>query len=88
LNKQGVESDGGFVVQFTGRFTAEYREGSKKITVSIESGYSGGPAIMYDRSCFKKWDSALEELPNDEQARMAANFRDALEFQGLNPIED
>jgi hypothetical protein len=25
LNKQGVESDAGFVVQFTGRFTLEYR---------------------------------------------------------------
>lgn len=27
MNKQGVRSDQGFEVQFTDRFTAEYREG-------------------------------------------------------------
>ena len=36
LNMQGVQSDRGFVVQFTGRFTAEYREHSKVVTLEVE----------------------------------------------------
>src|SRR4051794_12498175 len=42
LNKQSVESDRGFVVQFTGRFSMEYREGSKTVTLAVEGGFSGG----------------------------------------------
>jgi hypothetical protein len=47
LNKQGVRSDRGFEVQFTGRFDAEYREGGKVVKLYVESGVNGGlPCIV------------------------------------------
>jgi len=87
INKQGVESDAGFVVQFTGRFTAEYREGSKRISIEVEDGFSGGPAINYERASFRKWDSPHGDLSAEEQERVLKNFKEALRFQGLTPCE-
>lgn len=84
LNKQGVESVSGFVVQFTGRFTAEYREGSRTLVVEVEDGVVGSqPAICYSRSAFNGWAASPAE-----QQRVADNFRAAMLFQGLVPIAD
>ncbi len=81
LNKQGVESDEGFVVQFTGRFTAEYRERGKSIEVAVEDGGGGAkPALVYSRSSFG-------HLPEPDKERVIRNFRAALVFQGLEPLE-
>jgi hypothetical protein len=41
LNKQGVRSDKGFVVQCTGRFEVEYREEKRRISIYVEPGYLG-----------------------------------------------
>lgn len=83
INKQGVRSDRGFEVQRTGRFDAEYREGSRKISLYVESGMVGGlPAILIDPDAFARWDSG-EPIPTDKQAEMMMNFREAMEFQGL-----
>lgn len=38
LNKQGVESETGFVVQITGRLTVEYREDGRVVVVACEDG--------------------------------------------------
>ena len=86
LNKQGVESDSGFVVQFTGRFTCEYREGGRMIEIEVESGSSGGkPSVSIRRDAFARWGSlrAFHEAPAEEQARLLKNFKEAMEFQGL-----
>ena len=81
LNKQGVQSGSGFVVQFTGRFTAEYREAGRVLEVEVEAGIIGGnQAICYDKFAFRNWSSSVTE-----QQRVADNFRDALVFQGLVP---
>ena len=53
ISKQGVRSDEGFEVQFTGRFTAEYREGAKFLVVDIES--SGIGLVDFDSRAFEKW---------------------------------
>ena len=83
LNKQGVKSDSGFVVQSTGRFTIEYSEGAKTLEVGVEAGFMGDkPVTSYSRSSFSKWSQDAKE-----QERVIANFRQALEFQGLVPIE-
>ena len=37
LNKQGVQHQSGFIVQRTGRFTAEYQEGTRKIIVDLDN---------------------------------------------------
>lgn len=36
INNQGVISQKGFTVQRTGRFTAEYHDGSRKIEIGIQ----------------------------------------------------
>ena len=46
LNKQGVKSDAGFEVQFTGRFDAEYREAGKVMSIYVESGIHDGQACV------------------------------------------
>jgi hypothetical protein len=81
LNKQGVRSDCGFEVQRTGRFSAEYREGSRVIEVSVESG-GGMPSIIIGPDSFARWKSGIL-IPREEQERIIKNFREAMEFQGL-----
>jgi hypothetical protein len=86
LNKQGVLSESGFTVQFTGRFTCEYREAGKAIEIEVESGLIGDtPTISIKKNAFSKWSPAraFYETPVDEQARLMKNLISALEFQGL-----
>jgi len=83
MNKQGVRSDSGFEVQFTGRFNAEYREGSRIVTLSVESGRScGEPCIILGPRAFARWNNGVP-IPKEKQAQMLQNFKDAMEFQGL-----
>lgn len=84
LNKQGVESDKGFAVQFTGRFDVEYRADGRMLELYVESGMSNGkPAILYTSSEFKKWSTNVLE-----QEKAENNFREAIEFQGLVPVDE
>jgi hypothetical protein len=81
INKQGVQSSSGFVVQRTGRFTTEYREAGKTLVVEVESALVGNRSVIYyARSAFNSWSTDAAE-----QERVAANFRSALEFKGLVP---
>lgn len=87
VNKKTVESSDGFVVQFTGRFSAEYQENGKIITLDIENGsYGGKPCVLLDPEAFQHWDSESTLLPDTEQERLFNNFRDACEFQGLKML--
>ena len=85
LNKQGVQSDQGFVVQRTDRLAAEYREHGRVITVYIQSGLSEGKrCLIIQGTAFERWDGDPENkrISLDDQLRMLRNFREALEFQG------
>ena len=89
LNKQGVESDTGFIVQRTGRFTCEYRESGRVLEVEVESGVIGQqPCINIKRDAFASWNVAgvKHDIPEEEQLRMLQNFKDAMEFQGLHVV--
>jgi len=89
LNKQGVQSDEGFAVQCVGRFTAEYREGSKVMEVEIEDGFfNGKPCVNVSRGAFASWRGQSATLSRDDQDRIADNFRRACEFQGLSVVFD
>ena len=86
VNKQTVQSDAGFVVRFTGRFSAEYLEGTRKMSLQIADGLSGGkPCVCVRPDAFKRWDgdSADTQLSDDKQKQVKENFRAAVEFQGL-----
>lgn len=88
LNKQGVQSDRGFAVQFTGRFTAEYREHGKVVILGVDSGLSGGvlPCIILEPGAFDHWDGESAKIPSEQRAEMLQNFKDAMEFQGLKMV--
>ena len=86
LNKQGVRSNAGFEVQFTGRFTVEYREGAKKIAAPVEDGFSAGRAIVIiSPGAFSKWDEpfAALKISAEKEREILQNFIAAMEFQGL-----
>jgi hypothetical protein len=84
LNKQGVRSDAGFELQFVDRFTMEYRQDGRTITLDIESGFLGAnqPAILMSPDALNAWDDGAELLPT-EQRQALQNVREALAFQGL-----
>ena len=88
LNKQGVKSDAGFIVQRVDRFVIEYRDEDCKISVDVEAGRTddGRQCLNISRNAFEKWDGSSVRSPPDEQARLLANFTAALEFQGLAVI--
>jgi hypothetical protein len=89
LNKQGVRSDRGFEVQFTGRFSAEYRQGGRVVTLHVEDGFGGGvPSILIEPDAFERWDGdpSGRVIAADEQGQMIQNFREAVEFQGLQLV--
>ena len=81
LNKQGVRSSEGFEVKFTGRFTAEYREGPRHLIVDVEDGTNG--LISFNSAAFEKWANCSTRNKPEEQQRMLKNFMAALKFQGL-----
>ena len=88
LNKQGVKSDRGFVVQFTGRFDAEYRDKGKVVTLYVEDGTTlkGEPCISVEPDAFEHWDGETAKIPSEERAQMFENLREAIEFQGLKLV--
>ena len=87
LNKQGIRSDSGFVVQFTDRFRAEYREGERIVSVYVEDGISGGiPAAIVGPDAFAHWDDDPAKFSEAERKRLFENFRFACEFQGLKMV--
>ena len=89
LNKQGVESDQGFIVQSISRFIIEYRELSKVIKISTEIGMlKNGKACVYvypDE--FEKWNDGTLIDPV-KQKEIFQNFKDAMEFQGVEVLTD
>jgi len=86
LNKQGVQSSDGFIVQCVGRFETEYRENGKVMTIGHESGVGGGKSLLLISSgSFQRWDSdpKSSSLPKSEQERIFNNFKKAIEFQDM-----
>ena len=91
LNKQGVRSDAGFEVQFTGRFDAEYREAGKVMSIYVESGiHDGQPCVILNPGAFDRWngDAPGVRLPSDERERIQQNFTEAMLFQGLKTVAE
>jgi hypothetical protein len=84
LNKQGVRSDTGFELQTVDRFTMEYREESRTITLDVESGMLDGnlPAVLMGPDALRKWDDGTS-LDVKRQDQVLSNIREALTFQGL-----
>lgn len=90
LNSQAVRSDLGFEVESMGRFTEEYREGHRRVTVEVERGFApgGAPCVIIEPTAFVRWDDdpADRHLPSERQAQMLTNFEQAMAFQGVSVV--
>jgi hypothetical protein len=78
LNKQGVRSSDGFEFQFTGRSTAEYREGERVVDLDV----GGSPIVsIHNREplCWRRGSI----LSRDSRERVLANIKAALEFMDM-----
>ena len=87
LNKQGCRSSEGFVVQFTGRLSAEYREGSKVVTIYVEPTRSeeGVYQSAVGSDAFDRWDGDPPEalIVEEERKRLFRNLSAGFEFLGV-----
>jgi hypothetical protein len=89
LNKQGVESDQGFVLQRTDRFKYEYREDDRTLCLAGESMFSNLGNASFGFSFDSEWRSAGWQSPHDtitvsdqDRERIVQNIRDAMAFMG------
>ena len=78
LNKQGVRSDNGFELQFTSRFTAEYREADRVVDLEVD----GAPEVILTNDEPLHWRLG-SRLSNEDRERVLSNIRAALEFMDL-----
>jgi hypothetical protein len=75
INKQGVKSSDGFEVQVVDRFTIEYREGGKTMSVYVD-----GDSHFITDDVFAKWDPPFKhvEIPAEKRQQIRLNFNAAL----------
>lgn len=88
LNKQGVESEKGFIVQAVSRFVIEYRQYSKTISLQVEVDFDSNTdkvTVIVHESSFRKWDDG-ETITLPKQTEIIQNFKDAMEFQDIGVI--
>ena len=78
LGPNSVQSSDGFCVERTGRMDMKYTEGSRSLTVEVESG--DGLAIY--RSSIVGWNPPNEndDLTGDDKQRIIHNICVALDF--------
>jgi len=87
LNKQGVESDEGFVLQSVDRFAFEYREANRILRLTGESLYGGLGGASFGFGFDPGWRTArwqppFEDVPITEgdRERIVQNITDAMAF--------
>lgn len=87
INKQGVKSSKGFVVQSVDRFVIEYRESGKCMSIEVESEYAPGqkPCERITMSALSKWNDG-SSVNVKKQKEILKNFTEAMEFQGIKVI--
>ena len=84
IGKQGARSSDGFEVQSVDRFSIEYREGGQIVTVPVDHGTIGAtPCVIISAKAFEHWDNYRPPNSQEKQAKMLANFKAAMEFQGM-----
>ncbi|CAM4456316.1 MAG: hypothetical protein LEGION0403_FIIPPAGN_02770 [Legionella sp.] len=83
LNKQGVKSDKGFVVQSIGRFVIKYSENIGDIDVTVEDGFKDGKHFVYIYNKeFYEWKDG-RKISEEKKTQILNNFIDALAFMGI-----
>jgi hypothetical protein len=77
LNSRDVQSDQGFIVQCTGRFTLEYRNRNFRMVCSVEGGVGNRISVSVPELPFGN-------LTEKRRSEIVQEIREALEFQGLD----
>lgn len=87
INKQGVKSSKGFIVQSVARFIIEYREAGKCISIEVESDYVPGmkPIEKIKTHAVLRWDDGTV-ITKDKQNEIIKNFTEAMAFQGIRVV--
>lgn len=87
LNKQGVKSKKGFIVQSIDRFAIEYRENARTISVYVERGCLSNSrfCVSIRSDAFLKWDDGTIITPT-QQKEILQNFTDAMNFQNIDVV--
>ncbi len=87
INKQGVKSSKGFIVQSVGRFTIEYREGNKCLSIEVDNGRlsDGRFCEIVSPNAFVKWDDGTL-VSKEKQEEILINFTEAMEFQNIGVV--
>jgi hypothetical protein len=92
LNKQGVRSTRGFEVQFTGRFSLEYRDTGRKISISVSPGrdLEDKFCVVVASNIFERWDDEPDDalIPEADRLNLFENLRQALSALGATLIVD
>jgi hypothetical protein len=88
LNKQGVESSKGFVLQSIHRFYYHYIEGDKKMQVFVEpfTEKSGKYFETIALKSLNQWLPPHADVPIDDKERdqIKENISEALRFMGID----
>ena len=88
LNKQGVKSDEGVVLQRVDRFAFEYREGKRTMRLEGESIFAGLGSASWGFGFWPGWRNAVWMPPFDtvlsdlDRERMVQNIKEAAAFMG------
>ena len=84
LNKQGVKSDRGFIVQSINRFVIRYSELQGEIDLSVERGMNGGEAMIYVYDDeFYQWNDG-RKIAEEKKQQILKNFIEAMNFQEVD----
>lgn len=89
LNKQGVASDQGFVVQRVERYALEYREGNRVMQLRGESIYGNLGNASFGFGFYPGWRTAIWQPPfsnvevsQADRDRIIENIKAAFAFMG------
>ena len=86
INKQGVRSEKGFIVQRTGRYTMEYCEGEHAMVFFLEPVVdpdTGNSSLIVQVYPFPAWGGPSAEHRHKE---IIESLRRAIVFKGLVPF--
>jgi len=87
IHKQGVRSDDGYTVAFTGRYTLKYAEGDKEMVLEGESMFGDLDGRAFGFAFYEGWRTtpwqppyAADPISSADRLRIMSNIREAFAF--------
>lgn len=90
LNRQGVKSSKGFIIQFTARREMQYQENEHILKIEVEGGRddSGAYNLAVYAQDIKYWQPPYdnEVISEEEKKEIIQNISEALDFMKIGHI--